>query len=129
MTKWKLHTTLEDDAESLARGISRGDRKFAWLHVFSDGEKREREKTFREFGCEVLTCVPIWFVLACDPDAPEEDKLRMCRTINEGAQAEEALWRGNMFGYGAEEIAWYVDEVDDAWARYWCRVGDEREPA
>lgn len=125
MPKWKLHTTLEDDAETLARGIARGERRFAWLHVFSDEEKMKREESFREFGCELLSCVPIWFVLACDPAATAEDKRRMCRTILEGAQVEEALWRGNMFGYDSEDIKWYVDEVDAAWARYWDWSGSE----
>jgi hypothetical protein len=118
MPEWKLHTTQEDDVAALVKAVYDGTRRFIWLHVSSEQERDERVSSLNRQGLTVLQCVPIWFVVACAPETPHEDQLRMCYSILNGADADEAQWRGEMFGYSQEEINWYIQEVEAAWKRY-----------
>jgi len=114
----KLRTTAPGDFDKALDEIKAGKRSFLWFTINST----QQENAFRlrcvRANLTISCCMPVWFILAWSRKVSQDHQIRMTESILKGTGLEDARWRGEMFGYPAEDIDWYVQEVEDAWRRF-----------
>lgn len=123
---WPLRTTgITDIREAVDRTVA-GDQNFMWFHFDNPQKKGLWSDVCRNNKLVILSHgVPCWFLLACRRDVPIATRERMVRSLLVGLMKDDVVWRGEQFGYGREEIDWYLNEVEQAWKGFEAHYGSQ----
>ncbi len=118
MDAWPLRTTATDTLEEDIEAVHKKEKAFLWRHYSSPEEKHKAVILTELGGLTILDGVPIWFLLACHPEVPHQNRYRMISSIHNSLAVEDSLWRGVQFGYSEPDVYWYINEVEEAKKRF-----------
>lgn len=107
--RYPLHTTA--DLACLPLYLENRYRRAVWVHLFSDDDRAWAiEQCEAAGGWEILTGLPIFFLVAVRPTVPPEARKRLVAMIRPSQSSEEIRFLGALFDYHPEEIIWFIEQ-------------------